>query len=191
MKSKWKWFYNPFEYVAGWKAFGLGAVLLGIATVMGYFGHTVFFALEVKVVPEISWSKAFFLQGLGLGITVTVMYVSALLFNRRTRFQDILGTVTMAKYPLLLMALLSLALGKGLAAIETSDIINNRLTINDYAMLGLFSIVTIILFVWEITLLYNAFRVSTNLKNPTCAILFASALVITEIATLILVAHIY
>jgi hypothetical protein len=24
MKNKWKWIYNPFEFVAGWKVFGIG-----------------------------------------------------------------------------------------------------------------------------------------------------------------------
>jgi hypothetical protein len=28
MKNKWKWIYNPFEFVAGWKAFGIGIVIL-------------------------------------------------------------------------------------------------------------------------------------------------------------------
>ena len=191
MKNNWKWIYNPFEFVAGWKAFGMGIVILSITTIAGYFGNTVFYALEVKTLPVITWSMAFSLQALGLAVTVIVMFLAALLFAKHTRFQDILGTVTLAKYPLLLMALLSLAFGKALASINIDKIINKEFSFSDIISLFVFGIISIILLAWEITLLFNAFRVSTNLNGVKCALLFTTALVITTIIIYVLLFVIY
>ena len=191
MKSNWKWIYNPFEKVAGWKAFGIGILLLTIATVMGYFGNTVFYGLEVKVVSTITWSMAFFLQALGLVVLVAMMYAAALFFARHVRFQDILGTITLAKYPLLLMAVLNLALNKSVSSIDINKLISRDFSLLDILPLFLFGIFAVLLLVWEIALLYNAFRVSTNLKGTKCAVLFTAALLVSEIITIILVFVIY
>ena len=184
---KWKWIYNPFEFIAGWKAFGIGIVILCITTIVGYFGYTVFYALEIKSVPAITWNMAFSLQFLGLAVTAVIMYVTALLFAKDVRFQDMLGTVTLAKYPLLLMALFSLPFGKKIASISINKFITMDFTISDILPLLLLGIISVIVLVWEITLLFNAFRVSSNLKGVKCASLFIAALLITEILTIVLV----
>ena len=186
MKNNWKWVYNPFEKVAGLKAFGIGIVVLSITTILGYFGSTVFYALEIKTAPAVTWSAAFSLQALGLAVTVAVMYLAALLFTRQVRFQDILGTVTLAKYPLLLAALLSLVFGKSLASIDVNKLLTMEFTFLDLAPLMIFGIATMSCVIWEIALLYNAFRVSTNLKGVKCAVLFAAILLVAEIITIVL-----
>ncbi len=188
MKNNWKWMYNPFEYVAGWKAFGLGIAIVAITTVVGYFCNTVFYALEVKIIPKISWELAFSLQALGLVVTVVVMYVAAILFARHTRFQDILGTVTLAQYPLLLMAFFHLAFGKTLLNSTLNIAFRKELSFNDYALLIVFGLISIVILTWKIILLYNAFRVSTNLKGVKCGVVFACALLSSEIATLTILA---
>ena len=191
MNSNWKWVYNPFEKVAGWKAFGIGIVILAITTVVGYWGDTVFYGIQIKVNPNITWSLALSLQALGLAVTVAVMYITALLFAKHIRFQDILGTVTLAKYPLILMALLSLAFGYKLASIDVNTIINNGITFSDYTLLFIFGIISILVLVWVIALLYNAFKVSTNLKGVKCGVLFTAIMLVSEIITIVLVSVFY
>lgn len=189
--NKSKWLYNPFEYIAGWKAFGIGSAILLLTTVIGYWGHTVFYALEVKAGSNISLGKAFSLQALGLAVTVVLTYLIAFCFARRTRFQDMLGTITLAKYPLLLISILSWILGDKIISINAEEIINNRLLLSDYIYLFVFAIFSILVLTWEIALLYNAFRVSSNLKKSKCVILFILAMLISEITTILLVAAIY
>ncbi|MDR0231166.1 MAG: hypothetical protein LBI82_03500 [Dysgonamonadaceae bacterium] len=191
MSNKWKWVYNPFEKVAGWKAFGIGIVILSITTIVGYFGDTVFYGISVKVVPNITWILAISLQALGLAVTVAVMYIAALLFAKHVRFQDILGTVTLSKYPLILMSFLSLAFGRKLASIDIDKFINNEVTFSDYSLLLVFGVISIILLVWSITLLYQAFKISTNLKGVKCGVLFAVVMLISEIITYVLITVIY
>ena len=198
MKNKWKWVYNPFEFVAGWKAFGIGVVILCITTIVGYFGSMVFYGVSAKVVPFITWSRAFSLQFLGLAVTVIVMYLVALIFAKHVRFQDILGTVTLSKYPFLLMALLNLLIGKKMVefgkemkGMNVSELMNIKFSFTDLIPLLIFSFFAIILLVWLITLLFNAFRVSTNLKGIKCAVLFISIILVSEIITSVLVHIIY
>ena len=191
MINNWKWIYNPFEKVAGWKAFGIGIAILSITTLIGYFGNTVFYATEIKTVPSVTLSKAFSLQGLGLVVTVIIMYVTALLSAKQVRFQDILGTVTLAKYPLIFVVLLILAFGQLVTSIDVNELLNTKFALFDLVPLIIFGIAIIIFVVWEIALLYNAFRVSTNLKGTKCGVLFAATLFISEITTIVLVYVIY
>ena len=197
MKNKWKWVYNPFEKVAGWKAFGIGLIILCITTVIGYFCNTVFYGISIKTVSTVTWGSAFFLQMSGLAIIVFVMWITALLFAKHVRFQDILGTVTLAKYPLVLAVIMSLIfssrmteLTQKIMSVNIYEIIN-VITISDYVLLLVYSMLTLPIIVWEIVLLFNAFKVSCNLKGVKCGVLFAAILVISEIITNILVLVIY
>jgi len=191
MENKWKWIYNPFEKVAGWKAFGIGIVILAITTVVGYLGSMVFYGLSAKVVPSITWSMACSLQSLGLAVWVVLMYLTALLFAKHVRFQDILGTLTLAKYPLLLMAIVNMTFGKSISSIDVKELLNGDYSSLNIVPLFIFGIIAMILLVWEIALMYNAFRVSANLKGLKCAVLFTTALLISEIILMVLVSYLY
>ena len=193
MKNKWKWVYNPFEKTAGWKAFGIGLIILCITTVAGYFWNMVFYGISIKIVPCITLGSAFFLQALGLAVLVFVMWTTAMLFAKKVRFQDILGTVTLAKYPLILAAVVVMIFSNRLneftekiMSVGIYEIIK-VITISDYVFLIAFSILSFIIIIWEIVLLFNAFRVSTNLKGIKSGLLFASIMIISEIITFILV----
>jgi len=197
MNKNWCWVYNPFEKIAGWKAFGIGIVILCLSTVTGYFGNTVFYGISIKAVPCITWCKAFSLQAIGLATTVLVMWIIAFLFAKHVRFQDILGTVTLAKYPLVLPAIMFLAISQRLNELnnmllsatnyqETMELFNN-LSFMDYSLFALFVIVSILILVWTITLLFNAFRVSTNLKGGKCVLLFIAIMLISEIVIHIII----
>ncbi|MDR2145022.1 MAG: hypothetical protein LBE91_00995 [Tannerella sp.] len=185
------WVYNPFRQIAGWKAFAIGLIILCVTTVIGYFGNTVFFGISVKLVASVTWFRAFFVQGLGLAVTALVMWIIALLSAKHVRFQDILGTVTLSKYPLVFAAIVFWIFGKRFIELtekmesfaniqEIKDIIS-KLSLSDYALFAMMVIVSILILVWTITLLFNAFRVSTNLKEVKCALLFMAALLISEI----------
>jgi len=201
VNRNWTWVYNPFIKIAGWKAFGIGIVILCLATVIGYFGNTVFYGISVKSVLSLSWCKAFSLQAMGLTVTVLVMWIIALLSAKHVRFQDILGTVTLAKYPLVLMAIMFLAFSNWLnelskmllTSTNTQEIMEffSQLTILDYVLFMVFIILTIFFLVWTIALLFNAFRVSTNLKGGKCTMLFIVSLLVSEIIIGILVSMCY
>ena len=192
MSKKLKWIYNPFEKIAGWRAFGIGILILGITTVLGYFCNTVFFGISIKQVHSITLCQAISLQMLGLAVLVAVMYLVAVLSVKRVRFQDILGTVTLAKYPLLLTIPLFWAFNDMireitdnlLANLQTSAYdIMSEVSAFDLVMLMVFTLVSLAILVWTIALLFNAFKVSTNIKGAKCGLLFTAIIIISEIIT--------
>lgn len=200
MSKKLSRVYNPFEKIAGWKAFGIGILILCVTTVLGYFTHAVFFGISIKLVDSVTWCRAFSLQFLGLGVTVAVMYLIALLAAKRVRFQDILGTVTLAKYPLILTPFIFWIFGgrtmeisdRIIQTIQTNPReIVNILTISDYAVLMGFSVLSLAIAVWTIALLFHAFRVSTNLKGAKCGLLFTAIALISEIIINVVISVIY
>jgi hypothetical protein len=140
---------------------------------------------------------AFSLQAIGLAIIVLVMWFIALLSAKHVRFQDILGTVTLAKYPLILAAIVSLAFGNQLAAFSdklmsmTVSQMVNEITLSDSEPLLAFSMLLLPIIVLEIALLFNAFRVSTNLKGSKSAVLFIVIILISEIITNVLAFFFY
>jgi hypothetical protein len=183
VNSKYKWVYNPFEKTAGWQAFGIGIVILAITTVTGYFGHTVFYALSIKTRTYVTLETAFSVQFLGLAVWVAVTYAAALVFAKHVRFQDVLGTTTLANYPLLLMAIVSLPLGKRMASIDVIKLIHHGASFSDIAVLVVFAIFALIFTSWQIYLLFNAFKVSTNLKEYKGLEIFAFILLSSVILT--------
>jgi len=193
--EKWKWVYNPFEKIAGWKAFGIGLIFLCATIVTGYFGNTVFYGLSAKTVPTVTWSMAFLLQALSLSVTVIIMYVTALIFAKHVRFQDILGTVTLAKYPNIVLAIILLAFGNniilktGMYADNPENLIKtiSEFTALDYTVILIFAVIVLTIIVWHIALLFNAFRVSANLKGVKCTVLFIAAMLLSEILNSILI----
>lgn len=200
MSKKWRWMYNPFEKIAGWKAFGVGILILGITTILGYFGNTIFYGISIKQVHDITWCRAFSLQALGLAITVAVMYLVALPLAKRVRFQDILGTVTLAKYPLILASVVFWIFNDRVMAITDSLLqalqvnplnIINEISIADWIIFMAFAFVSLWILVWEIVLLVNAFKVSTNMKGAKCGLAFTAALLIAEIIIGVVIFAIY
>jgi len=204
MNKKWYLIYNPFKKIAGWEAFGIGIILLCITTVLGYYSNTVFYGISAQIVNSVTWSKIFLLQFTGLFITVAVMYATALLSAKHIRFQDILGTVTLSKYPLVLMVLLNIFLGDKMmettnkllevtGTLSTTDAyrIFDDFSMSDFSIIMLFALVSLVLLVWEIALLFNAFKVSTNLKGTKCTLLFIAAVLVSEILINVAVSKIY
>jgi len=187
MNNKWKWVYNPFEKIAGWEAFGIGLVILCVITVTGYFFNMVFYGISIKTVQSVSFGNAFLLQFSGLIILVLVMWTAALIFAKNVRFQDILGTVTLAKYPLILSLFVFIPFKnrfneftEKLMSVNVSEM-SNVITTSDYLFLMAFLIIMFSIIVWEIVLLFNAFRVSTNLKGIKSIGIFAAIMFISEI----------
>jgi hypothetical protein len=187
--TKANWFFNPFIQIAGWKAFGIGLGIAVIATIIGYFCKVCFpGALDIKYSPFITLGNAFLFQAIAIVSLVVVLYIAGLIFSKDVRFQDILGTVTLSRYPYLFATPLGLLMGgsdeiitrisENPLHIDPSDIMALTPTIFIGLFMGLFVI-------WFIVLLYNGFKVSTNLKGVKGGIVFTVSLFIAEIISLI------
>jgi hypothetical protein len=182
--SLWKWFVNPFEKIAGWKAFGIGIVVVGITVVLGYWGSMRFEGMNTRPLQDFNLAEAFAGHAACIFILILTMYAAALIFARATRFQDVLGTVTLSYYPYLLMPLTALFFDYNTFSDPNmlSDLMGNHqkqmALVVSLLPMALFAIVML---VWHITLLYNAFRVSTGLKGGKCVAVFIGSLVVYHV----------
>ncbi|MCL2511932.1 MAG: hypothetical protein FWF09_07770, partial [Bacteroidales bacterium] len=109
-------------------------------------------------------------------------------------------TVTLAKYPLLLTIPLFWAFGDNimeitdrvLLAIQDNPYnIADALTVSDYAVLTIFSLLSFVVLVWTIALLFNAFKVSTNMKGIKCGLMFTAIILVAEILINVVISTIY
>ena len=188
MKNKWNLFYNPFQWIAGWKSFGIGIVIVCVTVVIGHLGNTYFYGLNVKNIHDISLPMAFLLQGIGLCSTVLLMYLVSIIATKNVRFQDILGTVTLARYPFFFAAFAGF-----LIPATTLDNIINGTKPETWALiqLSIASIIMVLVVILGVALLYHAFKVSTNIKGAKSVFLFILIMILSEAITMLIVLNFF
>jgi hypothetical protein len=198
MKNKWELIYNPFTKIAGWKAFAVGVVIVCATVVIGYWNDAYFTGIQMKAGKNLGPAHCFIIQTAGLLSMVALMYLVSLFFTKRVRFQDILGTVTLARYPYLFLALSMFYFNPKILPVtekllETAasggEISNALLSVTDYLLLLLFALFALLLIVWSMALLYHAFKVSTGIKGYKTAVLLTGIILVSETVTFIIISH--
>lgn len=155
--SIWNFLINPFTKIAGWQAFFIGIVLVVLSGAVGGMNQTWFpGVLDMRIGTPAPYSWGFVLLAVDVISIVLVMTLAALLVAKKFRFIDILGTMTLARAPMLLFALAGLLWPIGRQGKP------EVLLITQIPILG---ILCILILIWSITLMYNGFKVSCNLKN--------------------------
>ncbi|MGC3977382.1 MAG: hypothetical protein QM751_03595 [Paludibacteraceae bacterium] len=111
------------------------------------------------------------------------MIAGAYVLTKNFRIIDILGTMTFARTPFLLMAVLALFVKQP----EYSEIIKQPTVILTYPMFLVFVLLSIPIMVWIIALMYHAFKVSTGTNGAKLTSVFIVALVVAEITSKVLI----
>lgn len=185
--------FNPFRYIAGVKSLVAGILVLLLTAIAGYFSHIHFPDLiSVKTGPGFPlWY--FILQSFSNWLVISILlYVLALIFSPSSvRAIDIFGTQAIARFPYLFAALAGFSgsldkFGKYVVynTLHQGEPVN--LSTGDTVMAISILIFTLLLTIWMVVLMYNAFRVSANVKGGRSAALFIVAFVISMIATIFL-----
>ena len=186
-------YYNPFKRIAGEKSLLIGLTVIILTSLTGYYSGTHFpGVLSVKTCPEMPiWY--FLIQGLLNWMVVSIVFfLAAILFSpSRVRLIDIIGTQALARSPYLLAAFTGFPdsldqLGKYLqwTYMKTGDPI--ALSTYDLIMAVILIILTLLLTVWLVALMFNALKVSANLKGGRLTGVFIVSLVISIILGLVL-----
>ncbi|MGI6573856.1 MAG: hypothetical protein ACOX19_10750 [Fermentimonas sp.] len=179
MKSNnWNLLWNPFTRVAGWQAFWVGLVIVVVSALLGGYGNLLFDGvIDAHFTNDVGIAQSLAVTGISLLSVVVAMYVAALIISKNVRFIDILGTMTLARAPFLLLAILS-----PFVTYPTVDqLVQNPLTILGYPLLLLFIMISLPVIVWVIALMYNGFKVSTGSKGKKMVIAFIVALLAAEV----------
>lgn len=166
--------YNPFLYVAGVKSLGIGIAILLSISFFSYVSGTHYWGL---VIPYFAKDTAFlyylsehFIHWLTLSV---LLFASGSIFSKsKIRFVDIMGTQAMALIPLIVVPLIRL--------------------LPPFASFYFFSIYTFILYglhimaaIWSVALMFNAYKVTCNVKKTKLTISFIGVVFLTEILTII------
>jgi len=185
--NNWKLLVNPFTRIAGWNAFLFGAIIVCITVVLGHLNDIYYpNVLDMKIFTDRTLGFAFIVQCTGLASLVIIMYLASLIYARNVRFQDILGTTTLARFPYLFLSLIGFFI-----KIENTDnlipsLLDNTFRASDYTGLLVITLISVLFIIWYIALLYNAFSVSTNIKGAKGIIIFIGVIIIAEIFSIIL-----
>lgn len=177
---------NPFKYIAGGYALFIGVVVILITSFIGYLSNTHFpDVISVKASFEYPLSY-YIIQNLANWIVISIiLYLVSILFSTsKVRVIDIFGTQALSRAPYLLAAFIGFSgslekFGKYILwkLLEIGEPVNISTTSIVFAII--FMIVTLVLTIWLIILMFNAFRVASNIKGAKSVILFIIALLLS------------
>ena len=189
MKNKTilSWLVNPFTHIAGGKAVIIG---LGIQILTVFAGNlnNIHFdgALDIHGGSKLTLVQDFLLWGISVASIIILMYASGLILTKGFRFIDILGTVLIARTPYIInviaISLIEMPSNEAIMADPMS-------IFADTSMLALMSlsIIMILVLIWHVALLYNAYRVSTGLLGNKTVISFIIVIFLAEIISKVLI----
>jgi len=180
--------FNPFMFVAGFKALLLGLAIILISAFIGSLSNTHFDGiLDVHTGAE-SPLWFFFAEGVidWLCIVVPLFFFGLIVSRSSFRIIDVLGTQALARWPYLIAALVMLPDANRRIGVY----IMSRLTQTtspaaiDYIDMSIFAfamILTVLMAVWMVALMYKAYCVSCNIKGPKAIATFIASLIGAEV----------
>jgi len=185
--------FNPFTHIAGIRSLFWGVKIILITSILGYFLNIHFpDVISVKSVPSFPFLYHV-LQSFSNWIIISLILITiSLIFSKsKIRIIDIFGTQALARFPYLLATFTGIPkspqvfsqymLYKYLGTGDPVEITTLDITITIFIILF-----SLLLTIWMIALMYNAFKVSSNIKGTKSIVLFIVGLIISMvISTLI------
>ncbi len=186
--EKASWLFNPFVYVAGWKALLIGIVAILAAGHIGSYSNTHFDGvLDVHsggTAPHWFFLAAGIIDWLCMGIVF--LMVGKIISKKPFRTIDILGTQALARWPTLFTTLATLPpafsrFNRALIQSLRTQGIPEGLNPMDTVFFGGAVIIMLLVLVWMIRLMYCSYKTSCNPDGGKAGRTFVIGLVIAEI----------
>ena len=168
-------FSNPFTRIAGFPALFCGCVIMILtAAIAARCGVNFVGSLGIKVARPLPFELIFALIVFGWLNVATCFYIAGVFFSKsKIRAVDVYGTFALARVPFLIMVPFGLL--PGLWNLDAQRIPMPELL--------LFTAAALLFVILVIILSYNAFAVSTNVKNKW---LFTGIFIVSEIVAITL-----
>lgn len=181
---------NPYERLAGYTSLWMG-ILIGLGSIVpAYFFNARFDGvLDLHFVSHVTWYKIIVDQLVNMFCLMVVFSIAGLLVKGNSfRVIDVCGTVVFSRFPMILAPFLNATGGfivlqnsmikqTGLAGLDTMNVV----------FLVVSTIVLLFLVVWYVTLLYHAYKVSTNVKGWQAIVSFIVAILVAEVFSKVLI----
>jgi len=183
-----QWLFNPFRFMAGYKALLLGLPIILITASIAYLGNTHFDGvLDVHIGLQAPlW--LFFAEGLINWICMAIsLFFPALIVSRSSfRAVDVLGTQALARWPHIVTALVMLPdanrrMGEYFMSKLNPTAPAVAVNYTDVSIFVFAAIFALLMIVWMVALMYKAYAVSCNIKGAKAVITFIVGLIIAEV----------
>jgi hypothetical protein len=187
--------FNPFFYVAGVRALGLGLAAILLAALVAWWGNTHFDGVLDAHVGAAAPLWLFFVEGVidWLCLALAVWVGGKIISRTAFRTIDVLGTQALARWPTLLISLIALPkafqrfanelveqLKQGKFEFKTADAI-----IFFAIVFGMF-----LFLAWTVVLMFKSFSVSCNVKGGKAIGMFIGALIVAEVLSKLCLAQV-
>ncbi|MBN1184128.1 MAG: hypothetical protein JXB49_17680 [Bacteroidales bacterium] len=176
--------FNPFEYIAGTKALIIGILILLASSVLDFYSErTLPMGMSVNLTKYLSINLGSFV------IFSVLLFIVGLIFSTsKVRFIDVIGTQALARYPGIIASLISFIPAYNRFLTHTYSKIMQKACVIDLSTFEIVSslilyLCTLLMGIWTMILMFNAFKVATNLKGERGVLIF----VITWIVWLVTV----
>ncbi|MDP4238857.1 MAG: hypothetical protein Q8904_05225 [Bacteroidota bacterium] len=175
---------NPFTRIAGLQAFAVGLVFILLMGIIGTYSRVSFDgALDMHIGNQQSLLHSFSLLAIDLVCIVSIMWVTGLIISKGFRFVDILGTMTLAKAPLIILAVA----GYFTKSPDLTAVLNDPAVLYHSTSFILVTILSVPVSIWSIVLMYHALKISCDVKGNKLAFAFIIAVLVSEIISKILI----
>ena len=178
--------FKPFEKYSENKLLIVGT----LATLAGIYLATTFNirfdgVLDVHTVEKVSYLQALLDSLIDIISLVLLLFLAAKYSNPKTRFIDIITTALIARIPLYFLSFgnwnnMLYKAGETILQRLTPEAIS-EIPSATFWLLAVFSIGSIIVLIWYISLLFNGFKTASNAKGKKAVYIFIGALIIAEI----------
>lgn len=181
------WLYNPFEYIAGYKALLIGLAVMTLSTLIGTLNNTHFDgSVDVHIGLHGPLSLFFTEAFVSWFVTAVLFYLAGIMLSdSHIRFIDVIGTMAFARIPLIISVLAGFfPVMQQIAQLDPSkpgESIQQLISILPVLILA--SVPLVASMIWTITLMFNAYRISCNLKGARLIASFIITLILAEAAT--------
>jgi len=168
--------FNPFNQITGFKSLYFGLIGLLIVTYLAFITGTHFNGLLNINFAKDSDYWVFTTESISNWLLISAfMYISGLILSKsKIRVIDILGTTLLSRIPLIIAPLIRI-----IPAFQSFMILSWQM----YFVIGFY----LISLIWTIILLFNAFKISCNLKNEKLIISFIISILLSEICTKLII----
>ncbi|CAM3553470.1 YIP1 family protein [Elizabethkingia occulta] len=170
----WKTLFNPFEKYSEYKLLLFGILSFILTPFVSYYTQNRMTSFMRFDSPEevLTLKSSFLYCSVSIGSIILILYLIAIVFNRRSRFLDITNTILVSNainIPVLLLTHL-IDVNKAFS----SDGINENFYqyIINLLFIILITAFVISLVIYSIVLFFNGFKTATNIKKLPQIVLF-------------------
>jgi len=179
---------NPFLYIAGTRSLLLGLLIIMATSVIGYYSHTYFpDTISIKIGAELPFYFYIVQNVLNWFVVSTLFYLASILLSKSSiRMVDIFGTQALARLPYFLASFTGFS---GAIKVYGDYLLWTYLEKGEPVVISTMEKITAItlmilslgLTIWMVTWMFNAFKISANLKGTKLILTFIIVMIISMV----------